>query len=95
MPQPTMSADLLQPLQILTQLAVHAVGQYLAVLAVHDVALTIEEPHGDFVLEWVLDDGDDAFEFFGGEVAGTAHEITLVSDGIAMISCAGGGCTAC
>ena len=72
MPQSTMSADLLQPLQILAQLAVHAVGQDLAVLAVHDVALAIEEPDGDFVLEWVLDDGHDAFEFFGGEVAGAA-----------------------
>ena len=63
-PQATMCTDLLQPLQVLTQLAVHTVGQDLAVLAVHDVALTVEEPDGDFVLGRVLDDGDDAFEFF-------------------------------
>ena len=63
-PQTTMRTDLLQPLQVLTQLAVHAVGQDLAVLAVHDVALPVEEPDGDFVLSRVLDDGDDAFEFF-------------------------------
>lgn len=67
-----MRADLLQPLQVLTQLAVHAVGQHLAVLAIHDVALTIEEPAGDLVLRGVLDDGDDALEFFGGEFAGAA-----------------------
>lgn len=64
-----MSADLLQSLQIVTQLAVHAVGQDLAVLAIHNIALTIEEPGRNFVLGGVLDDGDNAFEFFGGEFA--------------------------
>ena len=70
-----MSADFLQPLQVLAQLAVHAVGQDLAVLAIHDVALTIEEPGWDLVLRRVLDDGHDALEFFGGEVAGTVDTI--------------------
>ena len=78
-PQTAMRTDLLQPLQILTQLAVHAVGQDLAVFAVHDVALTVEEPDGDFVLGRVLDDGDDTFEFFGSEVAGAAGRNVLVS----------------
>lgn len=67
-----MRADLLQPLQILTQLAVHTVGQDLAVFAIYDVALAIEEPAWDLILGWTLDDGDDAFEFFGGEFAGAA-----------------------
>lgn len=70
MPQSTMRADLLQPLEILTQLAVHAVGQHLAVLAIDDVALSVEEPCRDFVLCRVLNDGHDALEFFGGEFAG-------------------------
>lgn len=69
-PQTTVSTDLLQPLQVITQLAVHAVGQDLAVLAVHNITLSVEEPGGDLVLGWVLDDGDDAFEFFGSEFAG-------------------------
>ena len=73
-----MRTDLLQPLQILTQLAVHAVGQDLTVLAVHDVALAIEEPVGDFVLRGVLDDGHDAFEFFAGEFAGAVEMMVLV-----------------
>ena len=68
-PQTTMGADLLQPLQVLTQLAVHAVGQDLAIFAVHNVALAVEEPGRDLVLGWILDDGDDALEFFGGEFA--------------------------
>ena len=71
-----MSADLLQPLQVITQLAVHAVGQDLAVLAIHDVALTIEEPAGDLVLCRVLDDGHDALEFFGGEFAGAVWSVS-------------------
>ena len=71
MAQTTVSTDLLQPLEILTQLAVHAVGQHLRVLAVDDVALSVEEPRGDLVLRRVLDDCDDAFEFFGGDFTGT------------------------
>jgi len=69
-PQTTVSADLLQALQVLTQLAVHAVSQDLRVLAVHDVALTVEEPGRDLVLSRVLDDGDDALEFLGGKLSG-------------------------
>ena len=71
MPQTPMRTDLLQALQILTQLAVHSVGQYLRVLAVYDIALSVEEPGGNLVLSGVLDDGDDAFEFFGGDFTGS------------------------
>jgi hypothetical protein len=66
-----MGADLLEALQIITQLAVDAVGEDLRVLAVDDVALPVEEPCRDLVLGGVLDDGDDALEFFGSELAGT------------------------
>lgn len=37
-------ADLLQALQVLTELAVNTVGENLAVLALDDIALTVEEP---------------------------------------------------
>lgn len=70
MPQTTVGADLLQALEVLTQLAVHAVGQGVAVLAIHNVALTVEEPRRDLVLRRVLDDGDDALELFGGQLTG-------------------------
>lgn len=69
-PQPAMRADLLQPLQILTQLAIHRVGQDLLVLTGGDVALAVEEPGWYLVLRRGLDDGDDALKFFGGEFAG-------------------------
>jgi hypothetical protein len=71
------SADLLQAFQIFTELAVDAVGEDLRVLAIDDIALPVEEPGGDFVLEGVLDDGDDALELFGGQVAGTLGEIDI------------------
>lgn len=67
----TMCADLLEPFQILTQLAFHTVCQHLRVLAVHNVALSVQEPCWDLVLRRVLDDGDDSLEFFRGDFTGT------------------------
>jgi hypothetical protein len=43
------SADLLQALQVVTELAVHTVGEDLAVLAINNIALSVKEPGGDFV----------------------------------------------
>jgi hypothetical protein len=73
--QTTVGADLLQALEILTQLAVQTVGQNLGVLAVDDVALSVEEPGGDLVLGGVLEDGDDTLEFFGGELTSAVQVI--------------------
>ena len=56
----TMSSDLLQALKIITKLGVDTVGQNLRILAIDDIALTIEEPGGDLVLRGVLDDGDNS-----------------------------------
>ena len=70
--QTPMSPNLLQSLQILAQLAVHAISQDLAVFAIDDVALSVEKPAGDLVLRRVLDDCDDALEFFRSEFTGAA-----------------------
>jgi hypothetical protein len=45
----TVSTDLLQSLKIVTELAVDTVGEDLAVLAINDIALPVEEPGGDLV----------------------------------------------
>jgi hypothetical protein len=66
-----MRSNLLQPLQILTKLALHSVCQHLRVLAIDDVVLSVQEPRGDFVLGGVLNDGDDALEFFGSDFTST------------------------
>lgn len=71
MTETTVSADLLEALEIVTELGVDAVGEDLVVLAVNNVALSVEEPGWDLVLGWVLDDGDDALELFGGKFTGT------------------------
>jgi hypothetical protein len=42
-------ADLLETFQVVTELAVDAVGEDLGVLAINDVALPVEEPGGDLV----------------------------------------------
>jgi hypothetical protein len=76
-PQTTMRTDLLHPLQILTQLRVDAVGEDLAVLSVDDVALPVEKPAGDLVLCRVLDDGDNAFEFFASKLTGAVFRCQL------------------
>ena len=70
-------ADLLEPLEILAELGLHLVGEDLAVLAVGDVALSVEEPGRDLVLRWVLDDGDDALEFFGRDLTGAVTRMQV------------------
>jgi hypothetical protein len=50
----TVSADLLEALEVITELGVDTVGEDLSVLAVDNVALPVEEPGGDLVW-WVLD----------------------------------------
>jgi hypothetical protein len=71
MSEPTVSSDLLQSLEIISQLRVNAVGKDLRVFAVDDIFLSVEEPGGNFVVGWVLDDGHDALEFVRVEVSGT------------------------
>ena len=70
-----MCANLLQPLQIVTELGIDSVGENLVVLAIDDVALTVEEPGGDLVLGRVLDDGNDALELFGGKFTGAGKVV--------------------
>jgi len=74
----TVGTDLLEALKILTELGVDTVGQDLAVLAVDDVTLPVEEPRGNLVLGRVLDDGDDTLELFGGELTSTEHLLVWV-----------------
>ena len=56
------AADLLQPLEIITKLRVDIVGQDLAVLAVDDIFLSVEEPEWNLELRGVLHDVHDSFE---------------------------------
>ena len=71
--QTPVSTNLLQPLEVITQLRVEAVRQYLRVFAINNILLPVQEPARDFKLERVLDDGDDAFEFVRVEITSTAE----------------------
>lgn len=70
--------DLLEALKIITELGVDTVGQDVRVLAVNNVALSVEEPGGDLVLCGVLDDRHNTLELFGGELTSTAVKYSLV-----------------
>lgn len=78
MTETTVGADLLQALQIITELGVDTVGQNVRVLAIDNVALSVEEPCGDLVLRGVLEDGDDALKLFGGKLTSTIAKKSLV-----------------
>jgi hypothetical protein len=73
----TVGADLLEALEILTQLGVDAVGQHLRVLAVHDVAPAVKEPGRDLVGRGVLDDGDNALKLLRGELTSTVVRVSV------------------
>ena len=72
MSQTPVALDLLESLEIVTELGVNSVGKDLRVLAIDDVTLSVEEPGGDLVLGGVLDNGDEALQFFSGELSGAA-----------------------
>ena len=55
--------DLLQTLEILTELVVKTVGQQLGESSIPLVLLSVEEPVGDLVLARVLHDGHDLLDF--------------------------------
>ena len=61
--------DLLQPLEVITELRVDAVGQDLRVLAIDDVPLPVQEPRRDLELRGVLDDGDKTLELIRVQLA--------------------------
>lgn len=74
MTKTTMDADLLQTLQILTQLVIQVVGQELAEFAILMILLTIEEPIGDLVILGVLHDGNNTLQISLVQLTGTIEE---------------------
>jgi len=71
MPQPSVTTDLLESLEIITHLLVDSIGKDVRVLPVDEVFLSVEEPVGDLELGRVLHDSDDSLELVGVEFAGT------------------------
>ena len=76
-PETAVSANLLQPLQIVTELRVDGVRENLAVLAIDNIALPVQEPDGDLELRGVLDNGNEALELVRVELSGSVGKVRL------------------
>jgi len=77
MSETSVSFDLLQTFQILTQFVLQSVGQDLRVLSVLHVLRSVQEVVRDLVLTGVLHDGDKSFDFFIGQFTGTFVHIDV------------------
>ena len=71
----TVHVHLLHAFKIFAKLDVDGVGDELFSLAVLDVALTVDEPRGDLVLQGISDDVRDLFDLSGGE--GTSAAVSV------------------
>lgn len=73
----TVRSDLLQSLQVVSQLGLQVVSQDVVVLTVDLVVLSVQEPSWDLVVGWVLHDGDDSLQFFLGQLTGTLLQVNI------------------
>lgn len=73
----SVSSDLLQSLQVVSQLGLHVVGQDMVVLAVNLVLLSVQEPSWDLVVGWILHDGDNSLQLFLGQLTGTLLQVNV------------------
>ena len=73
----TVRTNLLEALQVVTELRVDGVRENLAVLAIDDVPLPVQEPCGNLELCWVLDDGDETLKLVRVELTSTAKALSV------------------
>ena len=71
-----MSTDLLESLQILPKLALHAVGEHLGILPINNIPLSVEEPSRNLVLGRILDDGDDSLQLLRGDFPSASRSVS-------------------
>lgn len=73
----TVRADLLEALEVVTELLVDLVREDVGVLAVDEVTLPVKEPRGDLELGGVLHDGDDALKLVRVELTSALGEVNV------------------
>ena len=73
-PKAAVRADLLETLEVLTQLHVEGVGHHLAELAILDVLLAVKHPVRHLELTRVLDDRHETLDLLLGKLARTAQQ---------------------
>ena len=76
MPETTVRPDLLQPLEVVTDLGVHSVGEDLRVLAIDNVSLPVQEPCRDLELCRVLENGNDTLELVRVELTSPGFDMS-------------------
>ena len=86
MPETPVAADLLQPLEIVTELRVDIVGQDLAVLAVDDIFLSVKEPEWNLELRGILHDVHDSFELVRIQVTSADKRIIKRGRGLQWLA---------
>ena len=65
--------DLLQALEIISELDVQDVRRKLVCLTISDILLSVEEPVGDLELAGVAEDGDNLLNVFCREFTGSVY----------------------
>jgi hypothetical protein len=73
----TVSSDLLEALDIVTELCVNVLGKDLRVLSRLEVLLPIQEPKWDLELTGVLDDGNKLLDLISGELSSSLVDINF------------------
>lgn len=66
-----MGPDLLQPLNVVTELGVDLVRDDVQVLAFNNILSPVQEPSGDLELSGALHDGDDSLKLIGVQFSGS------------------------
>lgn len=73
----TVSADLLETFDIVTELGVNVLGKDLRVLSRLEILLPIQEPKWDLELTGVLDDGNKLLDLISGELSSSLIDINF------------------
>lgn len=73
----TVSSDLLQSFQVISQFRLNTVSQSVVVLTVINVLLTVQEPGGDLVLSWILHNLNNSLKLFLGQLTGSLVQVDI------------------
>lgn len=73
----SVSSDLLQSLQVVSQLRLNTVGQDVVVLTVGEVSLSVQEPGWNLVFSWVLHDGHNSLQLLLSQLTSSLVEVDI------------------
>lgn len=84
----SVSSDLLQSLQVISQFRFQVVSKDVVVFTVDLVLLSVQEPSWDLIVGWVLHNGDNSLQFFLGQFTGSLVQvnISLLTDQVRVSS---------